>query len=464
MIRDLIIAAPYSLQLQEAYENLCKKITGEVIFEELDDKQILEWAKKMYELLGINTKGFALTISKNKTYVQGFNRRAGGSTARIYLTPDFTKTKGKFREAIIAKLGGKNSGVNPVSIGESNVVFSYKEDYFFNLLKLSQTKDPKTGASIIDLKDANVFEDVKASLKKRILDRAQQSNVDMEAFNSALNEVFSKMRMTDLFAGHNAPKNMTGLLGEIQGLYFIKSIIKNKEELNVSWNASVLNEKDVKPHRDLIFSTLENQYGVQIKNSIEQVEKDITFQTFKTGTAKEIINSSLFTEMPNVFKTFSFTGDREVLEAALNILAMREFNIMYQIINKKASAMYNENFVDTRNKIEEVAQMAEKAMLGFSAAMMFMQTSSNINLNQDSNSLYIIGGTLGISSASILSDIITQIEQEIKKFNINTKTSHTYKNNGKRTQNVGTIVDFFNAKKGRHLDSFSISFQSSYNF
>ena len=457
MIKDLAAARPYSLDYQRAYEEYCLNKTSIAYSEVLTESDKINWAKEILQIIGFDTKGYGFSIGKDGSYVQGFNRAKGGSTPRVYLTPDFSAINGSLREKLRRVFeGNRATGVKIDSVNGDTVSFSYDEKYFYNLLKLSQTKDPVTKASILDLQNTEVFNQVKQSLRKRIVANIS-GDVDVTAFTWALNEVFSKISMTDLFTGGNAPKKITGLLGEIQAIYFIKSIIKNNKGINVGWNATALTADKVQPHRDLIISTLKNQYGVQVKNSGNDLKREINFQSFKIETAKRIQDGSLFMSMPENFNKYAFPIDKELFEAATTLSAMKNFNIMYRWEDNHAVAGDNDVFAKTRRGIEEAAVMAEKAMQAFSAAMMFMQTSSDIKDNQDANSLYIIGGMMAISSASILSDIIKDIEKDIRRFNINTKVT-------KGTKTDGTIVDFLNSNKGEHLDYFNILIQSSYNF
>ena len=452
MIRDLTAANPFSMDYQKAYEDLCLEKTSIAYSEILNETDKINWAKEILQFVGLDTKGFGFSISKDGSYVQGFNRGKGGSTPRVYLTPDFSAINGSLRKKLIDTFN--DTGAKIKSINGDTVTYVYDEKYFYNLLKLSKTKDPVTNASILDFSDTTVFNDVKNTLRSKIT--AQASGVsDINAFNEALDEVFSKLSMTDLFTGGNAPKKMTGLLGELQAVYFIKSIIKGRD-INVSWNATTLAD-GAQPHRDLIISTLQSQYGVQVKNSANNLKKEINFQSFKTETAKKIQDGTLFMDMPENFKNYAFSINKDVFEAATTISAMKNFNIMYRWEDKHAVAGNNDEFADVRKRIESAAALAEKALQAFSAAMMFMQTSADIKDNQDANSLYIIGGVMAISSASILSDVIEDIEKDVRRFNINTKVSQ-------KSKDAGTIVEFLNNNKGRHLDYFSVSIQSSYNF
>ena len=452
MIKELATAAPYSKDYQQAYEKFCKQVTEKSIQEILSEENPASLVKKIYEALDIDLSGMFLTISKDGTHIQGFNPKKGGSTVRFYLDKDFVNQKGQIRKRIIDKI--KDSGVNFLNNEGDEYQFSYDEKYFYNLLKLSQTKDKITGASLLDFTDSelnDIFNGVKLTLQNKILNSV---SVEKEKMSAAISKVFNTLEPKDLFAGKNAMNKITGLIGEIQAIYLLSILVPNA---SIKWTAANT-EKGLQPHQDLILEIV-GSYGVQVKNSVADVKKEISFQSFELKKIEEFLNGKVKFALPDVLTSSNI--DKDLFLAASTILAMKNFNIEYQWIssNKKGSKAIpgnNETFKDTREKIVSAAIEAEKAMQMFSAAMMFMQTSNNLEIKQDANSLYLIGGKLAISSATILSNIIDELESEIKSFKV---TPRFY---SKESKSNYTIVNYFN--NNSHKSDVKIALESSYIF
>lgn len=466
MIKELAAAKPYSKDYQKAYEELAKTATSKILVENLSkDEAILKYAKEFFKALGISEdKMKTLKISSDGTSVRGFGRK--GTTPKLVLSNEFTQQRGVMRAALINYF--KNKGIKPTQVDDNAVSFEYDDTYFYNLLKLSKTADKETKASLLDfneLEREGIFEGVKKTLKNKIMANMKDGSNKKE-MNFAIEKVFERLKPKDLFAGSNAANKLTGLVGEIQAIYLLRIIIPNSKR--ITWSATS-EKKGLQPHRDLILNLLQgHNYGIQVKNSVLsaelQAEKAITFQGFELKQIENIINGRLSFELPKVFIESSF--DKDLYIAAATILAMDSFNVEYQWKKSgekgvRGMAVKEDNaiFRPTREKIEKNVKEAKKAMQMFSAAMMFMQLSNETKLKDDSNALFLIGGKLAISSAAILSNIIKELESEIKSFQI---TSTLYSSD-KKGENY-TIVDYLNAAKGNHKSGKKIILQSSYNF
>lgn len=466
MIKELAAAKPYSKDYQKAYEELAKTTTSKTLVENLSkDKAILKYVREFFKALGISEDRMkTLKISSDGTSVRGFGGK--GTTPKLILSNEFTQQKGAMRAALINYF--KNKGIKPTHFDDNAVSFEYDDIYFYNLLKLSKTEDKETKASLLDfneLEREGIFEGVKKTLKNKIMANMKDGGNKKE-MNFAIEKVFEGLKPKDLFAGSNAANKLTGLVGEIQAIYLLRIIIPNSKR--ITWSATS-EKKGLQPHRDLILNLLQgHNYGIQVKNSVLsaelQAEKAITFQGFELKQIENIINGRLSFELPKVFTESSF--DKDLYIAAETILAMNSFNVEYQWkrsgekgVRGMAVEEANAIFEPTRKKIVESAKEANKAMQMFSAAMMFMQLSNETKLKDDSNALFLIGGRLAISSATILSNIIKELENEIKSFQI----TPTLYSSDKKGENY-TIVDYLNATKGNHKSGKKIILQSSYNF
>lgn len=272
------------------------------------------------------------------------------------------------------------------------------------------------------------------------------------------------------FIGQNIV-DFTGIIGELQGLYFFRKIIKSKKiNSEISWIGGINN-----PHADLLLTSALGEFGIQIKNTSYDRAKDelynIEFKDFakaakSTQIQGTVMSYDLTQSAASELRRLGFTNS--ISEAIQNALAADVFNVPYIWENKRAKQVQLEelnnrglkasDFQNLRPKIEYYADKAEKIMALFSIALMYLQTTSTTN-GGESNTFYLIAGSVITSAATILATIVEEINNDLermKHFNIKVKTGHHHNRN---------IVDFLNNDKSiSHRDIMQFSLQSSYNF
>ena len=275
-----------------------------------------------------------------------------------------------------------------------------------------------------------------------------------EYLRASIQEILQKKPLA-FFIGGNI-EGMTGLLGEIQALYFFKVLLGESSAASVSWIGGINN-----PHADLLLQKGLQQFGIQVKNSSQDAaEKEVTFQTFgaqKGGEAYSEIYKYQYTD--EALKELAKYGSTELIEGISTVLAMEGFNIQYQWDKKTKSAKevdINPIFNPVREDIEKYSEYAQKIASLFAVSMMYMQEQSFTS--GGSNTLYLIGGTTLLSSATILKNIAKQVRGALHNFKISVEGHSATK--GKKSGK--TIVDVIN-KKG-HLSDTKFILQSSYTF
>ena len=317
------------------------------------------------------------------------------------------------------------------------------------MLKMSAEERKRVFEKYPQLKDS-----INRNFIKQIMNTCPSAN--KRILQNSIEEVLSKKPLA-FFIGGNI-EGMTGILGEIQALYYFKSLLGNKGG-NVSWIGGLNN-----PHADLLLVEGLKQFGIQVKNTSRQAaELEVSFQTFGAKAGRTIGNPNAIWEYANTdealnsLSVIGLSGD--LGEAIQTFLAMEGFNIYYSWDSSSGRAKavdMNEKFQKEREQIELYAEKAQQIASLVSVSMMYMQ-ETNFS-GGASNTLYLIGGSTLISAASILSDIINKLKTNLIAF----KTKVEGHSVSKDRKGAKTIVDVIN-RKGRLADT-KFMFQSAYNF
>ena len=261
------------------------------------------------------------------------------------------------------------------------------------------------------------------------------------------------------FVGGNY-KAMTGILGEIQALYFFRRLLKNSNaDSTVSWVGGLGN-----PHADLLLTNALQQFGIQVKNtSMNAAKMEVTFKTFGAKRGRDINSSSSIYKFTNTSQALEFIDDnfpeRELFESIQTFLAMESFNIYYRynpLTGMAKKVPFNEEFASERQAIERYAELGRKTALLMAASLMYMQTSEYSA--GESNTLYLIGGVSLISAATILRNILEEAKTQLSSFNMKVNAISL----SKEEKSARTIVDLYN-KNGR-LTNTTFKLTSSYTF
>ena len=298
-----------------------------------------------------------------------------------------------------------------------------------------------------------ILEQLNIAFKNEILTNCSGTSSDY--LSKAIDKVILKRGGTTAFFVGNNIKDMTGILGEIQTLYYLLVITEGKIDSDMGWVGGIGN-----PHSDIILRDGLRNYGIQVKNtSLDEAMHEIEFQTFNTTKAgSSYIGGGVldFWNTSHALTELEKFAPLDLFESMQTILAMETFNIEYLWQNGKAQAASNPEFEDVRWEIESYAAKAQQIAQLFSISMMYMQT--DFQSNTQSNVLYFVAGGIVKSAATILSQIIKELESELHSFKL------TMKNKGTLAENQKTIVDYFNAEKGKGQHVLHFALQSSFKF
>lgn len=241
-----------------------------------------------------------------------------------------------------------------------------------------------------------------------------------------------------IYAGRNA-KNITGLLGELQG-YLYMTIILGREPSSIGWVGSQQREGH-QSHTDLTMvlkgeGIEEREIGIQVKNSIND-NMIIQFQ-----------------DMVGLTEDFK------------SIYYFEKFNVPYEITgpkgSRKAVSGNPPTFTSTRNQIESLREEADRVASLQAAAMMYMDVAEEFSKTGQANRniLYIISGQI-FDAATMLTKIRNAIDTR-------SRSSFALQAYLKK-ENRSTIIEDLNDKgfsligsEGGNVKNFKLT--TSYNF
>lgn len=241
-----------------------------------------------------------------------------------------------------------------------------------------------------------------------------------------------------IYVGRNA-KNITGLLGELQG-YLYMTIILGREPSSIGWVGGQQREGH-QSHTDLTMvlkseGIEEREIGIQVKNSIND-NMIIQFQ-----------------DMVGLTEDFK------------SIYYFEKFNVPYEITgpkgSRKAVSGNPPTFTSTRNQIESLREEADRVASLQAAAMMYMDVAEEFSKTGQANRniLYIISGQI-FDAATMLTKIRNAIDTR-------SRSSFALQAYLKK-ENRSTIIEDLNDKgfsligsEGGNVKNFKLT--TSYNF
>ena len=264
---------------------------------------------------------------------------------------------------------------------------------------------------------------------------------DQELIRSIINHIL-RQEPYAFFIGDNE-KDITGLLGEITGLYYISKMFGGFTQEVLSWRGGTHSgDSNMKPHQDIILKGL----GIQVKNSVEEQIKTISFSEASIETMLQ--KAQLPESVKNIF---------------LNFYGTQAFNIPYHkgnggYINGAPTPVTDKFkiFQEWKDSLDKNEDMIER-LLSLSAAFFLYMDVYSDTAGMDANTLFLLGGTTFQTAANVLQAIIDTIDQEERNFGIRS----SYKadrnivsalNDGSRSPNYSQAV----------LDN--IELKSSYDF
>lgn len=385
---------------------------------------------------------------------KAYNTATG--TFAIDLTKPYTKLSNRAKEIFNSYSKKKKQGlINSVQLQSSSINgYQFTQQYLVDtfgvesLLKMKPEERTRVFQQYPQLKDL-----INRKFIQQIVNSCNAS--DKVVLTKCIEEILRQKPLA-FFVGGNI-EGMTGILGEIQGFYFFRMLLNNPNA-NVSWIGGLGN-----PHADLLLTQGLQQFGIQIKNTSQDVaELEVGFQSFGATKGRAANSVGAIYQYENTSEAMSVLAamaPSSLIESISTFLAMEGFNIQYQWDASTKSAKQvesNPDFESVRAQIELYSEYAQKIASLFAVSMMYMQETTYSG--GYSNTLYLIGGITLMSAATILKNIVQQLKGALARFKMSVE-GHSA---GKGVRGVKTIVDVINEKG--HLSDTKFMMQSSYTF
>ena len=371
----------------------------------------------------------AVLTKLNELSKGNFSAKQGMTQGKLEVGKLSSAQKQKWKDLILQKFKDKN-------IPEVDKYLTIKDGGFTSTSFSTEV----TWSSItkgLKAEDAKKLSDdeireIKKELKKYIFEKSNSS--DDKLFKQIVDHVFLEDKY-GVFVGRNI-NGITGLLGEIQGLYYLAKIMgaKNIEVVlkgknrNLQFLANDLNDKGKKSHRDILV----NGFGIQVKNTTQDIANGL-----KINFASQ--NLETFLNTINVSNASRIALEKYYGTKAFNVPFHIEDGIFLpglrlQDKNGKSSekaAQFKSLYEDLHNMEDDV----DKCLSLFAASLLYLDAEDTA-LGMDRNVLFLIGGRSFQAASVILQDILEKIESDLPGIHIS-----SYQTTGQN------IIDANNSKK-----------------
>ena len=258
-------------------------------------------------------------------------------------------------------------------------------------------------------------------------------NDDKELVGKIIDHVISKNN-TVFFVGKNT-NDIIGILGEIQGLYYLSKFLGGNLTKALSWRGGTFEgEKGKKPHQDILL----NELGIQVKNTIDDTLGRVDFTENNIDTFLDKINLSADTK--NIF---------------LNFYGTVAFNVEYHVDkSEKQGSQYvsgldleaknAKEFSNLRGKLLSFESDINTLLSLFGATYMYLDVAEK-DKKLDANTLFLLGGVAFQTASQILSDILEDLDTNKSRFRVNMSLKESKNiidalNSGSRNPNYSDIL------------------------
>lgn len=212
------------------------------------------------------------------------------------------------------------------------------------------------------------------------------------------------------FVGKNL-NEITGLLGEIQGLYYLYVLTGGKQKLE--WVGGIA-RNGKKPHQDII---LNDYFGIQVKNTTKDALKNgLTGKLtigFQSATLKHFLNQLHISP-----------AYQDILES---FYGTKMFNVPYHTEDIGGKTKYlsgigqtanADRFMDLREDLFSLTDQIDNFLEGFAAAFMYLDVETEALRLYDGNSLFLLGGSMIVTASWILTEVLAELRTNKKRFRI----------------------------------------------
>lgn len=353
------------------------------------------------QLLKQNTQSGRLKIGK------------GVETEKL-IPSKFTKAQKKRWEQLILKAksregisycgqNGKNIKIYLEDSGQNN--FSATFDWYFATNNLT-----KTEAREIYSTAPHVLQEINNKMVDFIVSHVSSHQEIVR--NIVINKILARDPYA-FFVGQNI-NDITGLLGKIQGLYYLHVLTGGKSTTN--WVGGIT-ANGKKPHRDIVLNEF---FGIQIKNTT----KDLLQQSLNNGMTVGFQSATLSHFLSQLHTSSYF---QEVFE---EFYGTKMFNVPYKIedgryVSGSDGSDKAKIFQGYKNNLDNLTGDVEAALQGFAATFMYLDVETEVLRMYDGNSLFLLGGTMFVTASWMLTQVLGELRTKRHRFRVRASFSDT---------------------------------------
>lgn len=400
-----------------AFEEAVQSVINEEI---LEGKPIVDW--------GIQTaqKKVLETISQGWEGVKGVRfSSTSGMTKTTFNPAAFTREQTERWKKLLATRYKENSKAHEYNITITSTSASIKNEFTWLGITENLTQ---TEAKLLSMEEIN---EINRKIKDLILSKVSDQYL--------IGQIITYILTQDpyaFFVGKNI-NDITGILGEIQGIYYLAKFLGDDFSTALKWRGGLhIGQDGKKPHQDILLG----KFGIQVKNTSKEdlFGSDISFANAGIETILNKLNIS-----------------SEAKDLFYNYYATLSFNVEYHRDRRKnVGAQYvsgirmtdkgADHFVQLHSQLEKYENDINQLLSLFASTLMYIDIY-NRNYNMDANVLYLLGGTAFQTASNILSTILKELELQERSFNIRAnfkkdKNIITALNDGARGKNYSDFV------------------------
>lgn len=246
-----------------------------------------------------------------------------------------------------------------------------------------------------------------------------------------------------------------GMFGEIAGMIYMSILCPNlADNVRLIWAGGVTG--DAKPPADIVLGMGLKEYGIQVKNytsgSILSHDYALKIKNIVDEAAENNDNNRL--DLMTIQATSELGITEAEIEAVQNVIIANTFNVPYEKINGVFVPGSPEAFKNPRLDLTSAFQQATRYMAVISVIMhrlqyaeeITRQVSSTKEERQLQNTLWLINGSMFVSSVQILQELKNYVLKSVDRF-FNISTSVRIKGDklpdGIQEGNM-TIIEYYN--------------------
>lgn len=305
----------------------------------------------------------------------------------------------------------------------------------FNLNSRRKDESIEAYVNRICQENPGIYEQLKQNIKDyywRLIQQYLPIGFDSPISQNDFDEIIEKMTLLQgnnrgnigWFFSQGGTKALgAGMFGEIAGMIYMKVLCPNlKSDLN--WAGGVTD--GAKPPADIILEHEGKKYGIQIKN----YTSGSTLSADYGLLIKNIVDSAANNEKNRrdlmTTQAVHELGITEYeIEAIQNIIIAKTFNVPYEKIGDSFEQVPNVPvFMGAYNKIQETYLQATRYLAIISLIMHRVQYYETINRqvgaskfeDQVQNTLWLINGSMFVSSVQIFNELIEYIDTVANNF------------------------------------------------